>query len=180
MPKRRLFIAINLPDKIKESLREFRDAWRDFPCRWTKIENIHLTLYFIGEVGEDKIPEVIKAVENAISGSQPFELTITDTVYGPSKQKPRMIWARIERARELIELQQKISRNLNPRETRPFSPHLTLCRFNAFDLKRWSGEELPDIRTEVNKSFKVKSVELMESRPARGGSVYSVVQSLKL
>lgn len=190
--KKRIFIAINLPDSVKEKLREFEEEWKDFPCRWVKPENIHLTLYFLGYVEEENIPSIVGVCEKVVGKSRPFSLTVKDTIYGPTDNKPRMIWVRIENSQELVDLQRQISRELRElpfyikQETRPFRAHLTLCRFNSFDLKKWSppnggvDSELPDIHTEIQETFTVSTVEVMESKIARGGAEYFVVKSVKL
>ena len=56
MPK--TFIAINLPEDIKEKLAEYQESWSELPIRWTKKENLHITLEFLGYLTEQKLIEV--------------------------------------------------------------------------------------------------------------------------
>ena len=65
MNKKRLFVAINLPEEIKKNLFCFKNRYLEIPARWTKKENLHITLYFIGYVSEknlEKIREALKEI----------------------------------------------------------------------------------------------------------------------
>ncbi len=51
----RVFIAINLPEDIKNELISFQKKWPNLPCRWTKKENLHITLLFLGHLNEEEL-----------------------------------------------------------------------------------------------------------------------------
>ena len=53
--KHRIFIAINLPEDIRKKLSEFPAKWPELPVRWTKKENIHITLVFLGYLSEEEL-----------------------------------------------------------------------------------------------------------------------------
>lgn len=186
-------MAINLPERVKKKLEEFQEQWRDFPARWVKPDNIHLTLYFIGYVNNENIVDVIEAVKRACSRSSSFSLNIGDVVYGPTNKNPRMIWAKIKNSDELNDLQTRITKELRDlslpihTESRPFNAHLTLCRFNSFNLREWPAcagrpeNELPDIDdNNIGETIIVSNIEVMESKLRRGGAEYFVLQSIPL
>ncbi|MBI4101693.1 MAG: RNA 2',3'-cyclic phosphodiesterase, partial [Candidatus Nealsonbacteria bacterium] len=50
--RHRIFLAINLPENVKKKLADFKSKWPDLPCRWTKAENLHITLVFLGSVSD--------------------------------------------------------------------------------------------------------------------------------
>src|SRR5688572_6735852 len=91
----RTFIAIEIPAEIKSVLAalqaELRRAGAD--VSWTKPENLHLTLNFLGEVDERLIVEVKKTCVDLAAEFQPFTLMLNDTGVFPNARQPRILWA---------------------------------------------------------------------------------------
>ena len=78
MKRRRIFIAINLPENIKKKLADYREKWPDLPARWTKTDNIHITLVFLGYVSDEQIPEICKAAEETVSKYNSFDVNLNN------------------------------------------------------------------------------------------------------
>src|SRR5215510_15157292 len=103
----RTFIAIEIPSEIKSALAalqtELRRAGAD--VSWTKPENMHLTLKFLGEVAEKRVVEVEKVCLTLGDESRPFTLMLNDTGVFPNTRQPRVLWAglsgEIEKAVEM-------------------------------------------------------------------------------
>ena len=55
----RSFISINIPKKVKEKVKEVQDKLPEFIGKTTDINNLHLTLKFLGGIDEEKI-EIVK------------------------------------------------------------------------------------------------------------------------
>ena len=131
----RLFVALNIPDDIRQALdtvvRTLRTACPD--ARWARIDGLHVTLKFIGETPGDKL-EPIKAALANVRAAAPIALQFRGTGFFPDARRPRVLWAGIEAGPELTELAASVENSLAalgiPRETRVFSPHLTLARFD--------------------------------------------------
>lgn len=186
MSKKRVFVAINLPEQIKERFGEFRNHWQDFPARWVRPENIHLTLYFAGYIEVGNIKEFIEAVKRGVEEARPFPLKISEILYGPNNKKPKMIWAKVKSSKDLLALQANIRRELEnlsfrvQKEVWKYNPHITLAKFNSFNLKEWHEDGLPDISTAPEESFMVSSVSVVESKLKRSGAEYFMLQSIPL
>jgi 2'-5' RNA ligase len=97
-----------------------------------------------------------------------------------------MIWGIIKDEQGLSELYRRLVTNyrslsfkVHPARPR-LTPHLTLARFNAFDIRGWESEGLPDISEHIHLPFTAGSIEIMESKLSRGGSKFSVLQSIRL
>ena len=108
--RHRIFIAINLPEDIKKKLADFQFKWPELPARWTKPENLHITLAFLGYLTDEELPEVIKITKEVAQRHQPFSINLNKILYGPPKmpysetksltgrldkvenRPPRMIW----------------------------------------------------------------------------------------
>ncbi|WP_129125131.1 RNA 2',3'-cyclic phosphodiesterase [Geomonas oryzae] len=124
----RLFIAIELPDEIKETLSSF---CCDLPgMRWVPTDQIHLTLRFLGDV-QPKEAAGLKEALAAIAFA-PFPLTVQGVGHFPPHGHPRVLWIGLEESRPLLELQQRIETavagaGIVPEERR-FSPHITIAR----------------------------------------------------
>ena len=187
--RRRIFIAINLPEKIKEELIFFREKYSELPARWVKPENLHITLAFLGYVKEEDIPKIIEITKNVASKCNPFSIKIVKITYGPPKvSPPRMVWAIGEKNESLWRLQENLKNalmemripQLEEEEGRGFIPHITLARIRKWEFRQMEPEERPEIDEDVNFSFQVKSIEIMESHLKRGGAEYTVLESCSL
>lgn len=207
--KKRIFITINLPEDIRSKLVGYQEKWPEIPARWTKPENLHITLVFIGDVEEQEISEIKQTVQNVIvpvcrpvrrspkgeGGSlggggrhKSFSVNLTKICYAPPKiTPPRMIWAEGEKSEEFDSLCDKLGKALvglpkirfRP-ENRESIPHITLARIKEWEWRRIEPDERPEIGEDINLSFEVKSIELMESQLKRGGPEYTIIESYPL
>src|SRR5947199_323890 len=101
----RCFVAIELPPAIKERLCELRTrlAELDSLVRWTRPEQIHLTLNFLGEVPDSDLAQLCSAMQLAVSTLPPFDLEIAGCGCFPPHGPPRVIWAGVTAPPELLE-----------------------------------------------------------------------------
>jgi len=187
--RHRIFIAINLPENIKNKLITYQDNWPDLPIRWTKKENLHITLVFLGSVADDGIPEMLKVVEQVTQKHNPFFIDLNQICYGPPKKMPpRMVWATGKSSKELSQLYGDLQHSLLDSylkdsiktEKRSYSLHITLGRIRSWDFKRINPEERPIIKENINFNFTANSIEVMESYLKRGGAQYAILKSFPL
>ena len=139
--KRRIFIAINLPEKIKKRLKEYREKFNYLPVRWTKVPSLHLTLVFIGYVDNEQMLEACKITRKIAEDTEPFFINFKKIVLGPPGKEPRMVWLEGEKSEELTRLRDALQEALfsadtgfNHKESRSFSPHITLARITPHTL----------------------------------------------
>jgi len=186
--RHRIFIAINLPEDIKKKLTDYQAKWLELPCRWTKKENLHITLMFLGYLSDEELLEVLRLTREVTQKHKPFSINLKKIIYGPPKKMPpRMVWAEGEKSEELGKLQSDLENSLlaSPvkkmeSESRPYAPHITLGRIKAWEFRSIEPEERPEVNEEINLSFEVKSIEVMESELKRGGPEYTVLESAPL
>lgn len=181
--KHRIFVAVNLPEDLKNNLLKYREKWPDLPVRWAKKEKIHITLAFLGYLSEEEILEVCQAVRMVAAKSQPFSISLNKIVYGPPKKTPpRMIWVEGESNKDLAKLQNELEKNLLEfrSEKRQFKPHITLGRIKTWQWKEMNPEERPEVNEEINLNFEVEAIEVMESFLKKTGPEYAVLESAKL
>ncbi len=188
MQRRRIFIAINLPEEIRKKLAECQGKWPELPVRWTKPKNIHITLVFLGYLSDEELVEICKVAKEVALKHTPFDVNLTKICYGPTdKQPPRMIWAIGERSPEFTSLRDDLEKSLMSSEgvrfsseKRAFSPHITLGRMRVWEFQRIEPEERPEVDEEINLNFQVESIEVMESRLKRNGAEYTILETIPL
>lgn len=186
--RQRIFIAINLPENIKRKLAIYQAEMPELPIRWTKEDNLHITLVFIGYANDEELLEISKTTKAIAKRHSPFSVNLTKICYGPPKKMPpRMIWTVGEKSQEFTSLRDDLNKSLMDSEgvrfspeRREFSPHITLGRIGKWEWQRIEPEERPAVEKEINLSFPVDSIEVMESQLKRGGAEYIILESHKL
>jgi RNA 2',3'-cyclic 3'-phosphodiesterase len=188
----RLFVAIELPPAVREALATLQKRLqafdRDRAVRWTAIDNIHLTLKFLGETPASRRPEIETALNQAVAGHKPFDLTIEGAGCFPDLRKPRVVWAgaggelkALHVLRDSVE--QAIAPLGYPTEDRPFSPHFTLGRARQ-EAPRPAlaslGEKIGKAEVGRLAAWRVEGVSLMQSDLRPSGAVYTQLVCARL
>jgi len=131
----RTFIAIALPEEVREYLGRCQERLKGAGAdvKWTRPEQIHLTLAFLGNVAADELDALSEAVREAASGFGPLRLRATGTGQFPPGGRPRVLWVGVRaEAGDLGGLQQAVAqaaaRFAEKQEHRAYHPHLTLGR----------------------------------------------------
>lgn len=177
---KRLFVAIDLPDWIREELK-ILCMFGVRGVKWVNPENYHLSLRFIGEVDHAKASDISDTLVKVKSG--PFELSLSSVGTFPGGKSPRVIWAGVNHSDPLVNLQKKVSSQLNrvgiKLERRRFSPHITLGRVKT-DKPDRIGEFLVQNGLYKSETFDVSSFHLYLSTLTPKGAVYTREQSYPL
>lgn len=187
--KKRVFVAINFNESIKEKLVKIQNKidclfLDNNPIKWTKKDNLHVTVFFVGYVYDDDLLEIFDQIENAIKDYRSFLLKFNEIDFMPREENKKMIWAFGEENKTLDSIRQKIKKNIlsTEKETEFFIPHITMGRINQFQFKRIEKEEIPNISDEMLFDIEtvVDSVDIMESELKKGGAEYTILKSIKL
>ena len=160
----RLFIAIQLNDEVRESVRKTQDAFRRQGVRgnYTPAENLHLTLAFIGEYGDpDSVLDAMETVRFS-----PFSLTMEKTgCFGD------LWWTGFADSKPLGSLVKNLRHALAdagiPYDKKKFKAHCTILRRAAYAK---SGN-LPHIEA-APVSMRAERISLMQSTRGRHGMIY--------
>jgi 2'-5' RNA ligase len=133
----RLFAAITLPDEVRAELvrvqRELAAVLGATPVSWTKPDNLHLTLRFLGDVAEERLSEVQLSLAAAAAAFGELNLVCEGLGGFPDLRFPRVLWAGVQDAdARLMPLFTKLNAALSPYASKPaeehFSGHITLAR----------------------------------------------------
>jgi len=187
MQKRhRVFIAINLPEDIKKELAKYQEKYPELAAKWTNKDNIHITLEFLGYLTDPELADACKIVGEVAKRHNSFSIDLNKILYGPPKKMPpRMVWAEGEKSKELSDLKNDLEKSLlevirfRP-ENREFRPHVTLARIKEWEFRKIEPEERPEINEDIDLTFTVESIEVMESELKRSGPAYTVLESIPL
>ncbi len=179
----RTFIAIEPPQtvrpKIKEHIDRLRSALPDVRASWTREDNLHLTLKFLGDVPVNQIEPLSEALKRAATQTPGFELIIRGCGSFPPRGKPNVVWIGIEDpSSNLRKLQASVEDECAKagfdRDPRLFHPHLTIARLRNPKGARSLSELHQEIGFEPV-SAEVSDVCLIRSELSSAGSMYTVI-----
>ena len=183
----RLFIAINLPETVKLRLAGALDALatHDIPARWVAADALHITLKFLGELADSRVPAVGGALAAAAQGIPPFDVELGDLGAFPSLARPSILWVGARAGAALGELHQRVERAFIPlgfeAEPRKFHPHVTVARVNK-DGRIRDRSVMDRMRAQFDYTavFRATSVDLMQSRLGRDRARYEIIEQMEL
>jgi len=178
----RLFVAVEIPPAVRKSLGEFLAVLRALSSqpRWVRTDNLHITLKFIGEVQPEKLGD-IRAALSAVHSDRSVTLDFRGVGFFPNEKRPRVFWAGIEASANLARLASDIDRALEkpgvPPEKRPFSPHLTLARFEPPGLPEKLRAVIQEYAKREFGSVAAREFHLIESKLKPGGAEYTTLET---
>ena len=179
-------MAINLPVRIRKKLLEFQRGWANLPVNWVKEQNMHITLAFIGYIDDEQMLDVCRLTREIVRKYQPFEIKLERICLGPLNRLPRVIWTEGRKESILAQLKMDLEKALfdsnnsgyNQLEKRAFRPHITLARIRQSEWR--SLPVKPAINKEIALTFRVESIDVMQSYLSQSGTNYVVLESAGL
>ncbi len=176
----RIFIAINLPEDVKQKLSDYQkkladlfmscqDSFNKEPVRWVKKHNLHLTLIFLGNTSDQELYEICKITKQTASKEDPFFINFNKICYGPQPQNkfseeqtinkkiPRFIWVEGEKNKELIRLRQNLEKalfNSKNRSSSQLEKRGFLPHLTLGRIKQWEWKKIePEERPEIEQEI---------------------------
>lgn len=186
----RTFIAVDTPPDIQKNIQLNVDHLRRSignSIRWVPVQNIHLTLKFLGDVSQENVDMLKEMLRTETDACQPFDISIGGLGSFPSSKRARVLFIGIQAPAELEALQRGIEsagvRLGYESDPRPFSPHLTIGRVRdhipASDQQK-IRRILEETKIDSLGIARVDSVHLYKSELKPGGSVYTKLFSAPL
>ena len=191
MEQIRSFIAIELPEEVKQELVTLENQLKErsrINAKWVDPYSIHLTIKFLGDVPINKIDGILHAMEEAVKSTGPFTLQITELGAFPNLNRVQVVWVGLTgELDKLAKLQQRMESGLVPlgfaAESRAFKPHLTLARIrdraSLIDRQNF-GNIITATSFKTVNNIEVSSINLMKSELTREGARYSCTGTVKL
>jgi len=136
MTRLRTFIAVDLGKPIRDRLVALQEklAQTGAPVKWVEVENLHVTLLFLGEVEDRTTPAICQAVAHVCNDLASFPMTVERAGCFPNPRRPRILWVGIgDGVQEICQLHDALEPPLLElgcyrREERKYTPHITIGR----------------------------------------------------
>lgn len=178
----RLFVAVDLGDAITGAVDRAAARLVELApaAKWLAAPAMHVTLVFLGEIGEDRAPPISEAIRGVAARHASFELSVEGGGTFGQPLRPRVLWLGLGgEVAALAALQAELARCLRPLgyepEHRAFSPHLTLARARGH-----AGDPALDRCASALKELRlgparVGELVLYRSELTPGGSIYTPI-----
>lgn len=187
-PVVRVFFAIDFSDDIKNQLAAYIDSLKKnskskHTIRWTKPENLHITLQFLAEVEGEDIDDMIEKVKTELTSvAQPFQINLRSIHLFPDPHRPRVIVVDVVPTEPLTSLSALIGKGIKNTgyeiESRPFRAHMTIGRIKTGQINALNF--LADAEVPPVGEIKIEEVVLFQSEPHPEGSHYVPLHRISL
>jgi len=178
----RCFIAIDLPDEVKEELSKVqKEINKNAKFKFVEPQNLHLTLKFLGEISDynlNQIKEALKQIK-----FRKIKARLNDIGVFPSPNYVRVVWIGLEPSEKIKELHKKIDEALSDinieKKDKRFESHVTLARVKFILDKKAFAEKLQKVRVK-QLDFNIDSFKLKKSTLTKTGPIYEDILVFKL
>jgi len=180
----RLFTGIDLREDVRERLERLLMHLRSCAhLKWSPVYNLHVTLKFIGEWPEDKLPQ-LEAALRSIPPREPIPAEVKGFGWYPNPHHPRVFWVGVHGGEPLAALAKDLDAALGPlgipSEDRPFHAHLTLARIKEPAPLQALRAAIAQLESVEYGSFPVDRFCLYRSQPGSAGSIYTKLSEYPL
>jgi RNA 2',3'-cyclic 3'-phosphodiesterase len=164
----RLFLAIELPESVKNHLTAARAncPFADQKLSWTKLQNLHITVKFLGEVDDARAHQLMNSLQS-LPTTGPITAHSSAVQFFPTRGPIRIVAVNVTTDIDSVtRLYQHIETicmaHRFPRESRPFHPHITLAR-SRFGLNPSIRSREPSNWPPPSEPFPIDHISLMRS-----------------
>lgn len=181
--KIRAFYAIDLNDEVRSAAQNIVEQlktndWSEH-VRWTPLENLHLTVRFLGDVTDELLTQLNESIRPQLEKMPPFSIMFKEPRLFPHFKKPRVVAATVPH-NELLQALADVLENCAvaaglDAESRQYKGHLTLGRCKKTFPKRTKLESLP-----FSSKLPIKSVSLFQSNLSSSGPTYIKIEEFTL
>lgn len=184
--KVRSFIAVSLDDPLRESIGALVSVLKrgGADVKWVNPGNLHLTLKFLGYIDEARVDDVSRRVAEVAGRHPAFSFSVLGSGAFPDAKRPRVIWVGLRDYDRLIAIYKDLEAALVlegfERESRPFSPHVTIGRVRS---PRGIDKLMPELVKYKEYFFgqqRAEGILLMRSVLRPDGPQYSILQDAPL
>lgn len=172
----RAFVCLEVSDEVIKEVARVQELVGNqlFTGKMTELENLHLTLKFLGEIDEEKLEKVKEKLKSI--KFENFEIKLCGIGVFSSKGSPRIVWIKLG-GKEIFELQKRIDDSLKEyfKVEERFMSHMTIARVRYVEDKKGFLKHVKNIKVKEIK-FKADNFFLKKSELKRSGPVYSAIE----
>jgi RNA 2',3'-cyclic 3'-phosphodiesterase len=180
----RTFFALELPEELRTALVAVQGSMREVPgrgpIRWARVEQLHVTLKFLGDVSAEQVAALAEIARRRGAEFPPLAVRVTSVIAFGGPRRARAFVAELESSPELAALAEALESDAEAlgiaREARPFRPHITLARLKRpGDARAWlDAARLEPLEAELGE------LRFYQSTLSAEGGVYNVLCSAEL
>jgi len=180
----RRFIAVEIPinEKIKKLHEEI--ARLSTNIKLVELENMHITLKFLGDTNEDIIENIHHIIQNSIQDIQPFSIQLKGTGVFPNQNYIKVIWVGIEKTEKMSLISSSLNTQLSTlgfkEEKRGFKPHLTIGRVKSAIGKDQLISIIDKYREIIFDKIIIDCIYLKKSTLTPKGPIYEILKEIKI
>ena len=181
----RSFISMDITSQeLLDKIKAFQTnlEYTACPMKIVERENLHLTLKFLGEIGESTYNRIAESLSQTLSDYPSFEVTLKGTGFFPNISDLRVVWIGMH-APEIVYIQKEIDdtlKTLGFKEDRKFVPHLTVSRIKS-SLNKKSLLNLLDAHREHEFGSEIiTKISFKKSTLTPHGPIYETLKEFKL
>ena len=185
--KVRVFIGVPIAEEVRGAVARLQGRLRETRARvsWVREENLHLTLFFLGDIAPDSMQGAVDALTAATTGLGAFRCNVRGAGFFGRPRSPRVLWVGVgEGSDSLRSLYERLAPELDSRghriEARPYTPHVTIGRIRSVPGASTLIDQVEAAEDRDFGEFSVQSVCLFKSILEPTGPVYSVLYEAKL
>lgn len=175
---KRLFVAIKLsPDENFLRIYDFlKQNLKQDLIKWVEPDKLHLTLKFLGETHNEKIPKIKQLLAEFVKGKLPLKLDFDKVGIFGSSYDPKVIWLGINQNEQIKEFGQNLLQYFHEngfqQDRQNFVPHLTVGRIKKLNNKKYFQSVIDKVKSENIQSFNIKEIILYQSILKPTGPIY--------
>jgi 2'-5' RNA ligase len=188
MARLRTFIGVDIGKELRDRCASLQEnlARTGADVKWVEIENLHVSLLFLGEVDEREITDICRAVADACGERDAFSLGVEKVGCFPHSRRPRVLWVGVgDGNAELVALHDVLEPPLQAlgcyrREERRYRPHITLGRVRS---ERSGGPLADALKKYANwqgGATEVHEIHVLSSQLTPQGPIYTVLSRAQL
>jgi len=174
-------LTADLRSRISAIQEQFRQAAPE--VKWVAEENLHITMKFLGGVDESRVDSISDALAGAITGTEPFSVTVSGVGAFPNVRRPRTIWVGVSAGAGRLaavadNVESAMARMGFPKEERRFSAHITIGRVRPEQKVDALSDALQSADVGELGTVDVPGVALMKSDLQPKGPIYSILKDI--
>lgn len=183
----RAFIAVDIDRPAKQKIGELISYLKQSNAnvKWVNETQMHLTLKFLGNIAQDKIPLISGALEQITDKTPRFSLSLSDIGAFPNMNRPRVIWIDIDKGSDNLKtlvglIEKGVSRLGFVKEGRGYKAHLTLGRVRSLKNINALTNMIAETEFDPSREIKVDKLTLFQSTLAPKGAIYTILNEFGL
>lgn len=174
----RAFIAIDLPERIKNKLAKFENNLKkcDLAFKWVKPENLHLTLKFLGNIEQEQVNKIKEAITKISGEFAAFKASFNGFDFFPNQGKPKVFFISNNKEKLLKSIALRLEEELETlgfAKGNRFKSHITLARIK--DLKNIESLKAKIKDIQLDEKFLIRAIILYKSTLTKEGPIYGKI-----